>query len=86
MSRRCMEEGSRAFRGYQVQSPPAAVHDTLFRPEVRKASADLAQGWPDAVRHLHPDERIYTFWRLKLVERDAGLRIDHFLLSPAVAP
>jgi exodeoxyribonuclease-3 len=56
---------------------------------VRRAYADLvAQGWTDAVRQLHPGERIYTFWKYwrNSFERDAGLRIDHFLLSPAVAP
>ena len=40
------------------------------------------------MRHLHPDERIYTFWDYlrHRWERNAGLRIDHLLLSPAVAP
>jgi exodeoxyribonuclease-3 len=23
----------------------------------------VAQGWTDALRALHPDERIYTFWK-----------------------
>jgi exodeoxyribonuclease III len=60
----------------------------LFRPEVRTAFKDLvAQGWTDALRTLHPDERIYTFWDYfrNAYARDAGLRIDHFLLSPDVA-
>src|SRR5688572_3324546 len=41
------------------------------------------QGWRDAIRHLHPKERIYTFWDYfyNSFERDAGLRLDHFLLS-----
>jgi exodeoxyribonuclease-3 len=72
-----------------VYKPERWLDDALFRPEVRKAYADLvAQGWTDAVRHLHPNERIYTFWKYwrNSFERDAGLRIDHFLLSPAVAP
>ncbi|TCL63255.1 exodeoxyribonuclease III [Rhizobium sp. BK251] len=72
-----------------VYRPERWVNDALFRSEVRKAYADLvAQGWTDAVRHLHPDERIYTFWKYwrNSFERDAGLRIDHFLLSPAVVP
>ncbi|MNT89376.1 Exodeoxyribonuclease [compost metagenome] len=43
-------------------------------------------GWTDAVRSLHPDERIYTFWKYlrNAFARDAGLRIDHFLLSPSL--
>ena len=72
-----------------VYAPERWRDDALFRPEVRKAYADLvAQGWTDAIRHLHPGERIYTFWKYwrNSFERDAGLRIDHFLLSPAVAP
>lgn len=72
-----------------VYAPERWRGDALFRPEVRQAYADLvAQGWTDAVRHLHPTERIYTFWKYwrNAFERDAGLRIDHFLLSPAVAP
>src|ERR1700754_4342987 len=71
-----------------VYKPERWLDDALFRPEVRRAYADLvAQGWTDAVRHLHPDERIYTFWKYwrNSFERDAGLRIDHFLLSPSVA-
>ena len=46
-----------------------------------------AQGWTDALRTLHPSERIYTFWDYfrNAYARDAGLRIDHLLLSPAVA-
>ena len=45
----------------------------------------VAQGWTDAIRHLHPDERIYTFWHYwrNSFQRDAGIRIDHALLSPA---
>jgi exodeoxyribonuclease-3 len=72
-----------------VYKPERWLDDALFRPEVRRAYAELvAQGWIDAVRYLHPDERIYTFWKYwrNSFERDAGLRIDHFLLSPAIAP
>jgi exodeoxyribonuclease-3 len=55
---------------------------------VREACRQLvAQGWTDALRALHPGERIYTFWKYfrNAFARDAGLRIDHLLLSPAVA-
>jgi exodeoxyribonuclease-3 len=71
-----------------VYKPERWVDDALFRPEVREAFHRLtAQGWTDAVRTLHPDERIYTFWDYfrNAFARDAGLRIDHLLLSPAVA-
>src|SRR5260370_4251838 len=71
-----------------VYKPERWVDDALFRPEVRDAFARLtAAGWTDAVRKLHPDERIYTFWDYfrNAWGRDAGLRIDHLLLSPSVA-
>lgn len=72
-----------------VYKPERWRDDALFRPEVRAAYARLReQGWTDAVRKLHPDERIYTFWKYlrNAFARDAGLRIDHFLLSPSLAP
>ena len=71
-----------------VYAPERWVDDALFRPEVRDAYRRLvAQGWTDALRTLHPDERIYTFWKYfrNAFGRDAGLRIDHLLLSPSVA-
>lgn len=72
-----------------VYKPERWRDDALFRPDVRAAYARLLDdGWTDAVRHLHPEERIYTFWKYfrNAFARDAGLRIDHFLLSPALVP
>ena len=45
-------------------------------------------GFTDALRKLHPDETVYTFWHYmrKRWERNSGLRLDHLLLSPALAP
>ena len=68
-----------------VYKPERWVNDALFRQEVRLAFKTLVdQGWTDAVRKLYPDEIIYTFWDYfrNAYERNAGLRIDHFLLSP----
>lgn len=68
-----------------VYKPERWVDDALFRPEVRMAFKKLVeQGWTDAIRKLHPGEKIYTFWDYfrNAYGRDAGLRIDHFLLSP----
>jgi exodeoxyribonuclease-3 len=70
-----------------VYKPERWLDDALFRPEVRDAFANLiARGWTDALRQLHPGERIYTFWDYfrNAYERNAGLRIDHLLLSPAI--
>jgi exodeoxyribonuclease-3 len=72
-----------------VYKPERWVDDALFRPEVRKAFHDLvAQGWTDAIRNLYPNEVIYTFWDYfrNAYGRNAGLRIDHFLLSPKLKP
>jgi exodeoxyribonuclease-3 len=63
--------------------------DALVQPRSRAAFQRLlAQGWTDAIRALHPEARIYTFWdRLRNAwPRDAGLRIDHLLLSESIRP
>lgn len=70
-----------------VYKPERWVDDALFRPETRAAFHELVnQGWTDAIRTLYPHEKIYTFWDYfrNAYGRDAGLRIDHFLLSPAL--
>jgi exodeoxyribonuclease-3 len=71
-----------------VYKPERWADDALFRVEVRDAFQTLvAQGWTDAIRKLHPHERIYTFWDYfrNAWDRDAGLRLDHLLLSPPLA-
>ena len=71
-----------------VYKPERWVDDALFRVEIREAFARLTkQGWTDSIRKLHPDAQIYTFWDYfrDAYGRDAGLRIDHLLLNPAVA-
>jgi exodeoxyribonuclease-3 len=71
-----------------VYKPERWSKGALFSPEVRALYARLiAQGWTDSLRTLHPDETIYTFWDYfrNAYERDAGLRIDHLLLSPSLA-
>jgi len=70
-----------------VYKPERWLDDALFAPEIRAAYFRLLnQGWTDALRSLHPHETIYTFWDYfrNAFARDAGLRIDHLLLSPAV--
>lgn len=71
-----------------VYKPERWMDDALFLPESKAAYRRLvAQGWTDALRHLHPDERVYTFWDYfrNSWPRNAGIRIDHLLLSPSIA-
>ncbi len=72
-----------------IYSPRSWLDNALLQPEPRDAYARLLrQGWTDALRERHPDEALYTFWdyRRNRWARDAGLRIDHLLLSHALAP
>jgi exodeoxyribonuclease III len=71
-----------------VYKPERWADDALMQPESRAAYRRLlAQGWTDAIRKLHPKETIYTFWDYwrNAWARNAGLRIDHLLLSPRAA-
>ena len=68
-----------------VYKPERWLDDALYRPETRDAFQKLLdKGWTDAIRKLYPLEKIYTQWDYvrNAFSRDAGLRIDHFLLSP----
>jgi exonuclease III len=58
-----------------------------MQPESRDAYQRLlAQGWIDSTRHLHPGERIYTFWvNAEAFQRNAGFRMDFLLLNAVVA-
>jgi len=63
--------------------------DALLQPQSRAAYERLlAQGWVDALRAIHPQERIYTFWDYfrNHWQRNAGMRIDHLLLSKPLVP
>jgi exodeoxyribonuclease-3 len=72
-----------------VYKPERWKTDALFAPAAKQKYAELVeQGWTDSIRHLHPEERMFTFWHYwrNSFERDAGIRIDHLLLSPSLAP
>lgn len=72
-----------------IYDPKHWRRDALLQPESREAYAKLlAQGWIDSLRTVHPDETIFTFWDYfrQHWPRDRGLRIDHLLLSPDLAP
>jgi exodeoxyribonuclease-3 len=71
-----------------VYKPERWADDALFDPEARALYARmLANGWTDALRTRHPNERVFTFWDYfrNAFPRDAGLRIDHLLLNRRAA-
>ncbi|SEB78179.1 exodeoxyribonuclease III [Bradyrhizobium erythrophlei] len=80
---------------YNVAPTPLDIYptrswdkDALIQPKSRAAFKALVdQGWCDAIRTQHPDQQMFTFWDYKRQRwpRDAGLRLDHLLLSPDVA-
>jgi exodeoxyribonuclease-3 len=74
---------------FDIYNPRSWLKDALLQPESRACWQQLlAQGWIDAIRHLHPDTAVFTFWDYfrQHWERNAGLRIDHLLLHPVLAP
>lgn len=71
-----------------VYNPDRWRDDALFLPAVRKAYQTLlAQGWTDAIATLHSGAAVYTFWDYlhRAWDRNAGLRLDHLLISPSLA-
>lgn len=73
---------------FDIYDPKSWRRDALLQPRSREAYARLlAQGWTDALRARFPEERVYTFWDYfrNHWARNAGLRIDHLLLSPKLA-
>jgi exodeoxyribonuclease-3 len=74
---------------FDIYNPRSWRKDALLQPESRDCYARLlAQGWTDALRATHPEQRIYTFWDYfrRHWDTDSGLRIDHLLLNQALAP
>lgn len=71
-----------------ILRPAAMADDALMQPQSRAAyRAMLADGWTDALRSRYPGGGIWTYWDYQAGawQRDAGFRIDHLLLSPALA-
>jgi exodeoxyribonuclease-3 len=74
--------------GRDIYETTSYADNALVQPRSRAAFRRLTgRSWTDALRKLHPDERVYTFWDYKRNrwQRDAGLRLDHLLLSADVA-
>jgi exodeoxyribonuclease III len=73
---------------FDIYPTRSYAKDALVQPQSRALFRQiLEQGWLDAVRTLHPDQRMYTYWDYMRNRwpRDAGLRLDHLLLSPRAA-
>jgi len=74
---------------FDIYDPKSWRKDALLQPQTRACYQRLLeQGWIDALRDRHPQEKIYTFWDYfrQHWQRNAGLRIDHLLLNRAAAP
>lgn len=72
-----------------IYNPKSWLKDALLQPESRECYRRLLdQGWLDSLRARYPDERIYTFWDYfrQHWQKNSGLRIDHLLLNPQMAP
>jgi exodeoxyribonuclease-3 len=73
---------------FDIYNTRSWLKDALLQPESRECFARLlGQGWQDVLRARFPSERIYTFWDYlrQAWQRNAGLRIDHLLVSPDLA-
>jgi exodeoxyribonuclease-3 len=74
---------------FDIYNPRSWLKDALLQPESRECwQRLLGQGWVDAIRRTHPDEAVFTFWDYfrNHWQRNAGLRIDHLLVSGELAP
>ena len=81
---------------FNIVPEPRDIYETtsykdnaLVQPEGRALFRKLLdQGWTDAIRRKHPDATVYSFWDYmrNRWQRDAGLRLDHLLLSRPLAP
>jgi exodeoxyribonuclease-3 len=69
-------------------APRRWLSDAVYFPESRKAYAEMLQdGWIDAVRRVHPEKGVYTYWNFSYqggYDRSSGLRMDHLLISPSL--
>ncbi len=73
---------------FDIYASKSWKNNALLQPQSRAAFKRLVdQGWTDALRHLHPGKPMFTFWDYfrDHFARDAGMRLDHVLLSPAIA-
>ena len=69
--------------------PRRWLGDAVYFPESRQAYAEMLEGgWIDAVRRIHPEKGVYTYWNFSFrggYDRSSGLRMDHLLVSPSLS-
>lgn len=73
-----------ALTPLDLANPKANEGNPGYSPQERgKLQELLNSGFTDSFRHLHPDERKYSWWsyRANARARDIGWRIDYFLVS-----
>ncbi len=73
---------------FDIYPKHAYAKNALLQPEPREAFARLlSQGWTDAIRSLHPDDPMFSFWSYEFNRwsKNHGMRLDHLLLGPALA-
>lgn len=69
--------------------PRRWLGDAVYLPESRQAYARMLEdGWIDAIRRIHPEKGVYTYWNFSFrggYDRSSGLRMDHLLISPSLS-
>ena len=78
-----------AHQEIDIKNPKTNRHNAGFTDEEReKMSVLLDNGFTDTFRFLHPEEVTYSWWsyRFKAREKNAGWRIDYFLISDRLRP
>lgn len=69
--------------------PRRWLGDAVYFPESRQAYANMLEcGWLDAIRRIHPEKGICTYWNFSFrggFDRSSGLRMDHLLISPSLS-
>ena len=78
-----------AHKEIDLKNPKTNRRNAGFTDEEReKFSVLLDNGFTDTFRNLHPDDIVYSWWsyRFRAREKNAGWRIDYFVVSDRLLP